>query len=147
MLYRSRDFAFDFELASRKELGRQKIGGNVSSIAVGTLQIEVSVEEKALLYVWGYHPRKMWCSGSFAPLPYRPGCVRLASELEIRKGISIKLAEVGDWPTVYSPDSGWICVGCAEVPLTSDRVEFATNTVAVVEKGRLLSLWLHPEMA
>ena len=146
LVYRSYDWAFDFEFASQKELNRLRGSEGVTSISIGSLQVDVSIEKRTALYVWGYHPRAVWKEEHILVSPYMPGSVRVISDQPLLRGVAVSLAEIGAWPTVYSSDSGWLCIGRTDVPATSEWVEFATSTVAVIQNGELLSIWLHPEI-
>ena len=62
------------------------------------------------------------------------------------EGISIPLTKVNEWPTFYDPISGWLCIGQPITSQTCESVEFATNTVAVIDEASLRAIWLHPSV-
>jgi hypothetical protein len=150
LVYRTNDSAFDFERIDAQQLV-QRIGqGGSTSLTLGTLQIEIGVGTSIALYVWGYHPQASWRHGELPRIETQPSGVRIALANEgwsdLERGISIGLVEINEWPTIYDAKSGWLCIGSPNMHNSSDCVEFASDTVAVIQGDILTALWLHPKI-
>jgi hypothetical protein len=132
-----RDHAFNFKPALREPRGR-------TSLAFGTLQIEVSVETGRLLYVWGYAPVSGWRRDRVVTPEIVAGSVQVM-DMQLIRGVSVGV--VKDPIKVFDPETGWFC---ASVPAlqNSDRtvngIEFATDTIAVVHGDELMAVMVRP---
>jgi len=146
VLYRTDEYSFDFEPDSITDLDKRVGSEGRTSVVIGTLQIEIDVETGAALYVWGYHPYFRWRAGRLPTIASRPGTISVLTKEQLHEGVSVSLVHVNEWTTVYDPTTGWICVGASQVAQTIELVEFATKTVAGIEKGVLRSIWLRPEV-
>ncbi len=135
LIYRSEDYAFNVD--SRPETG-------ITSLLVNNLQLEID-ENGQILYVWGYCPYQTWRRTDSVPSSFIQGILLVHLETEIIPGVSNRLTEPGAWPIFVNPDIGWVCVGELDSSPTARSVEFALNSVAVIEDGLLRALWLHPE--
>ena len=145
VVYRAADYAFDFEIQSHKDLSDRVGQHGTTSLLIGTLQIEVSIETGLLLYVWGYCPSTQWSRATVIPAFRKSGCVKLISSNRLEVGISEKYVKIMQWPIVYDDESGWICVGKADQPMGANWIEFATDTIAVVQGTVLYALLLRPD--
>ncbi len=145
VVYRAADYAFDFELQSDQELSNRVGRQGTTSLLIGTLQIEVSIETGLLLYVWGYCPITQWSRANVFPASRQSGGVKLLSSNRLEVGISEKYIDLMQWPIAYDDASGWICLGKADRPMEANWIEFATDTIAVVRSTVLHALWLHPD--
>lgn len=145
VLYHADEYSFDFKPDSITDLDKRVGSAGRTSIVIGTLQIEIDVETGAALYVWGYHPHLGWRSERLSTIASRPGTISVLTKEQLHDSVSVSLAHVNEWTTVYDPTTGWICVGASQVTKTVEFVEFATKTVAGIEKGVLRSIWLRPE--
>lgn len=141
-LYIEDEHSFDFLPAVGTQVDDRAGTSGTTSLAIGTLQVEVGVESGALLFVWGYLPRESWLIDSVsAPASVREGLVRVKDREPLQAGVSKALALHGEWPTHFDPSSGWVRMGEPTVDLS---VSFASSTVAGFVKDRLTTLWLRP---
>src|SRR5438067_1407980 len=69
LFYSKREYSFRFVPASPDQLTERVGERGVTSLSVGTLQIEVGIEHKRALYVWGLHPYTRWKPGILDPSP------------------------------------------------------------------------------
>lgn len=147
LVYRDADHAFDFVPASMG-IAREHAGASgATSLLLGTLQLEVSAESGVVLYPWGYHPKAAWRASSLSPAAVRRGAVRALSDAPLVAGISRDVAPSARWTTSYDSKSGWVRIARSESDaVAAEAVEFAPGSVAVIERGALVELWLHPRM-
>lgn len=144
LVYRESEYSLDFEpdqgFISHDIAGQQ----GTTSIMIDTLQIEVALETRRLLYVWGYFPAVRWERATVLPISAAQGCVRIRTGAQLIIGVTLALGAAEDWRREYDATSGWLSIHCA-TPTEHDRaVEFATGCVAVLREERLIALWLHP---
>jgi hypothetical protein len=138
------EHSFRFTAASPVDLSERVDGGGLTSLAIGTLQVEVSVATGLLLFVWGLHPRASWRDRAMAIPHAAPGVVRVSQRETLRSGVSLEIAGVGAWSTSFDAETSWVRVGRSEEP-DDVQVLIATDT-AMGLKGRWLnSIWLRPE--
>jgi hypothetical protein len=112
---------------------------------IGTLQIEIGIETRLALFVWGLHSHiSKWRKGPLPRVVSRPGCLKVLFDEEPVVGVSQGLAEVGEWRTTYDANTGWICVSANEHDVAESHREFAENTIAGLSNEKLVSVWLRP---
>jgi hypothetical protein len=144
-LYAGEDYAFNFRMDLREKENRVGKHGTTSFV-VGTLQLEVAVDNPFCLYVWGYCPMGRWERSSLSPPMAQRGSLRASYEKSLISGVSVGIEEMMPANYWFDPDSGWFCAGTTEAASPgAQAVEFASGCLAVVADGRLLSLWVHPE--
>ncbi|GGL06731.1 hypothetical protein Sme01_67050 [Sphaerisporangium melleum] len=142
LTYVEHEYGFSFEPGSPADLARAVGGEGVTSVTIGTLQIEVGVSSRRALYVWGYHPRSLWEEVSLSPPAAKPGAVILDPDEPFEMGVSEALAAVGEWPTAYDPACGWLRI--APDGADDERTEVATGVVLGRRGRELHSVWLQP---
>lgn len=144
LVYAESDHAFGFRAGSPMVL-RDLVGdAGVTSLSIDTLQIEVAVATRVVLFVWGLHPRTRWQTGALEPPSSRPGRIRVADSVRLEAGVSVGLVRGATWLTTYDPGTGWLRVAEAGNLETEDRVLVATGTVIGLLDGKINSLWLQP---
>lgn len=144
--YRSADHAFAFEPDIDAAEWKELLAGERSSLAIDTLQIEVSVPTGRMLYVWGYHPVERWSKATLNPPASGPGALKVQSSDAMIPGASLAIDNGSPWITSHDSRSGWICVRSPSREQVSDAVEFASDSIAEVAGARLVALWLHPRI-
>jgi len=143
--YAIEDYAFDFEIQKPEEWRGTKGPVNCTSLSIGTLQLELWIEESLCLYVWGYCPHVGWKCSPISRPSSRPGALRVVQDTAFIPGVSVGIEEMVPPTSHFNPESGWFCIGNVEAPRGSQVVEFATDTLAAVRGGKLVSLWVKPE--
>lgn len=138
------DYAFDFQVADETEATARKGKAGTTSLILGTLQMEVSIESNLCLYVWGYCPFMKWKALAVAPPSSQAGALQVAIDRAFTAGVSVGIEEMISPTPHFNPNTGWFCMGNSETPDDSLVIEFATDTLAAVQAGRLLSLWVKP---
>jgi hypothetical protein len=142
LYYRASDCAFDFAASQTADLAHRMGSNGTTSIALGTLQLELGLATGTVLFAWGYSPRETWASGTLPPPKLRPGVVRVHSTVTLKPGVAVNFAETQGWTFTYDHASGWIFFGCAGTD--SFATEIATGIGLLVQNGALRGVWLHP---
>ncbi len=141
LVYDSGEYSFRFE---RSELGVTEQG--VTSLSIGTLQVEVDVATGQVLFVWGLHPHTRWREGRARPERVVDGGVAVRVDQELVSGISVTLVEVGEWVTTCDSASGWVHVHPLGWSDDGLQVRIADGTVLGLKEGELSSVWLKPSV-
>jgi hypothetical protein len=145
LIYRAYEYSFDFILESREEAASRAGNKGLTSLVIGTLQIEIGIETRLALFVWGLHSHVgKWRQGVLPRISPEKGGVKILFDEEPVIGVSQGLVEVGEWQTTYDPDTGWICVSANEPDVAESHREFAQDTIAGLTDEKLVSLWLRP---
>jgi hypothetical protein len=145
VIYRAYEYSFDFELESRADAAHRAGNEGVTSLMIGTLQIEIGIESRLALFVWGLHSHvSKWHQRPLPRIASLPGCLKVLFDEEPVIGVSQGLAEVGEWETTYDANTGWICVSANEPDVAESHREFAEDTIAGLTDDKLVSLWLRP---
>jgi hypothetical protein len=146
LYYYQDEYSFSFKPTASNQFSLHVGQHGRTSLLIGSLQVEISIEYRSLLFAWGYHPYQRWREKDLtAPKALAYG-VTLGSEIVLEEGISVALVGVGSWDTWYDSETQWVCVGSYHQPVEATIAEFATNTIAVISKSRLVALWLKAEM-
>ena len=147
LVYRDADHAFDFVPTSTVVVREQSGSKGVTSLLLGTLQLEVSAETGLVLYPWGYHPKAAWLARSLLPAVAPRVAVRAVGDGALDAGVAQDVAPSERWTTSYDAKSGWVRIARSEnAAAWTEAVEFAPGSIAVLERGSLVELWLHPRM-
>jgi len=139
------DFAFDFLAADVLQEKHRKGGAGTSSLVAGTLQVEVSVDQGVILFVWGYCPYLSWRSLSISPPSCKEGILRIIRPAPLVAGVSLGIDSTVSPAAYFDPLSGWLRLGAAEMAGNATAVEFATDSIAAMKGGQLVSIWVRPE--
>jgi|ERR671937_189313 hypothetical protein len=113
-----------------------------------TLQIDVSVETRLLLSVWGYAPKEGWTFRALPQPRFAPGGLRVKEGAELIAGVSIR--NLGpETEFIFDPTSGWFCAKSRQFDLgnsgNSETVLFASDTCGLILDGYLEALFIRPE--
>jgi len=135
VIYRPDEFSFDFQ--------PYYPGG--TSLLINSLQLEVDWKGR-VLYAWGYCPHVTW-ERTNEPVPdFAPGVLRFLSDGRLIPGVSIPITPDGGWPVSVNVQTGWVHIGTySPAVMGAEVVEFASDSVAAIVGGRLVSVWLRPE--
>ncbi|MEK7528602.1 MAG: hypothetical protein AAB592_02465 [Patescibacteria group bacterium] len=139
VIFRSEEYSFDFE---------PRASGGGQSIAINDLQLEFDLETFQILYIYGLCTYCLyWKQSILYPPPASHGkfFAEFMTNKEILPGMSYGYTEPAEWPVYVDFDSGWVCIGQPEVAQKIQAVEFATNSIAVLDNGKLIAIWLRPE--
>ena len=148
LVYQRKDHSFDFYAHNPDELLNRT--GQLKAFSLGvsySLQINVGVETNNLLFVWGYHPMVTAISKALEPPISKPGLVHVQLDgLDAEYGLGYVVSEeVRHWQTWFDASNSWVCLGDLLPTPNADRVEFASDTIAVIQAGNLRAIWLRPK--
>ena len=139
------DFAFVFQESLPGAPIESHGAEGTTSFLIGTLQLEVDIASSICLYPCGYCPSVTWRLTSLVAPPSRPGALRFSCDEPLTEGISVGLEDMIVVQFFFDPQTGWFCAGDNQISPDISAVEFATDCMAVVIDGRLVSLWIRPE--
>lgn len=142
LTYDESEYGFSFSTQSRESLNQRLGSQGVTSVLIDTLQLEVDIESREVLFAWGYFPITRSVVAEFSDPHYIPGRVSISSDNTFEPGVSFEIP--GDsWHISHDPASGWIVVRQTEAA-GIEFVQIATGTVLGIANGNLVSVWLHP---
>ncbi|MFJ7903084.1 hypothetical protein ACIQ6V_21750 [Streptomyces sp. NPDC096198] len=141
LTYDDSEYGFSFDARSPKALGERLGTKGVTSALIGTLQLEIDVESREIVYVWGYFPNVRGDVGDLEAPVASPGRVFLSSDDFLEAGVSFDVPGK-PWRVTYDPSSGWVALRLSDAPAT--LVQIADGTVVGLDDGALVSLWLRP---
>lgn len=145
LYYRVAEHAFDFAPAGAADLTARTGPSGTTSIALGTLQLELDVASYTLLYAWGYCPRGVWISKELPKPELRQAVVRLVHDsTTLQPGVAIELPEAKRWSFAHDLKSNWVY--CGETQLGTSAIEIASGIGLVIRDGALDGVWLHPSV-
>jgi|SRR5216683_1384098 len=141
--YVDSEHSFDFEVGSPADLTRRAGESGVTSVLIGTLQVEVGVASRRALYVWGLHPRIRWAPAQLMPPRVEPRAAFFDPDRPFAPGASVAVAPVGAWFTEFDAGNGWVRV--ASDAVADDEVaQIAEGVLLGGRAGELHSIWLQP---
>jgi hypothetical protein len=121
-------------------------------IGFGSLQIDVRLLNYNAISVWGYctlnNQKKLIPPINFSKignLIINLDDKKASGEI-IYSGISYTYSDINEFPILFDPSNGWVCIGNHSVNNHYNYVEFADNIIAVIENSSLIALWLHPRL-
>lgn len=144
LFYDEAAYSFRYE-ADPSGLDGHLAAGGVTSVSIGTLQIEVDVESGQALYAWGFHPHLQWAEARLAAPAAEPGRVVFEPPEPFAPGVSVEVAPVGGWRTWHDRVNGWVRVGPDPLP-DDTQVRIAEGVVLGGRGEELHSVWLHPAL-
>ena len=120
-----------------------KPDGGITSVLINDLQLEID-DEGTVLYVWGLFPRADKCDTTTASPPKSVRkTLRFASSEEWTPGVSVRLNK-RSWDYFVNESTGWVAVGNPNTPPISRAIEFAPNSIAVLDGDSVVAVWLKP---
>src|SRR5215469_2756216 len=143
LCYSNDEHSFRFDVGSPADLASRVGPGGATSIAIGTLQVEVAVATRRALFAWGLHPRGRWRVEHMDLPRAQEGEVLFDASVHLVPGVTVTAAPVGQWATKFDPDSGWVRVE-ADSDADDMEVKIAEGVIVGGRDGALHSLWLHP---
>lgn len=99
LVYRAEDHAFDFD-----EYPSEAAEGPRTSLLIGTIQVEVDVATRRLLFVWGYSPSAGWCQSPVRPVEGAAGRAYVPLGMELRPGMSQEVVQQSELRSKVDPE-------------------------------------------
>ncbi len=117
--------------------------GGITSVLVNDLQLEVD-DRGIVLYAWGLFPRAKKCNPTTSRPPNaRRLRLRFIPDEDWTPGVSTRLNKQS-WDVFANRSDGWVGVGNPDTPRNSQAIEFAPNSIAVLDGGSIIAVWLKP---
>lgn len=132
VIYVRSEYSFDFEPSRNADI----------TLMINNLYLGIDSETMSALQVWGYSPKSSWINKKLRVPLSSNGKLKLSERVEA--GLSKKLLGSESWKTNFDPETGWVCIGDENLSHQEIAVEFATNTIAVLDGEKLISIWLKP---
>lgn len=108
----------------------------------GYTSLDVSLISSTLYCISGFNPQKMWKKANLRYPVANQGLVKVIFDFNVEKGMGIDYAI--DWETFYDINTGVICICNSNIPYNAINVEFANSTVASIDNGNLVGIWIKP---
>ena len=137
--------AYLADTRSGAHLPSQRVGQ--TSLVAGTLQLEVSVPDGTVMWLWGYAPLSAWRRASLI-VPEAKHAALTVVNPNIEAAKSVRL-----WPDdrislMVDPSSGWfrLCDATYSPREQGEMwIEFAQDTIAELRADRLVAIFVRPE--
>lgn len=134
LIYYKEENSFDFVPSRNADI----------SLLIGYIHIGVDSETMTVQQVWGLYPHEGWIKKTLNIPSFIEG--ELMVEGDIQPGMTYRLDGNEKWTAKFDSRTGWVCVGESEIIKNDIVIKFADNTIAVINDGKLKSLWLRPEL-
>ncbi len=108
----------------------------------GYTSLDVSLISSTLYCVSGFNPQKTWEKANLAYPRVSYGLVKVIFDFSTQRGLGMDYAI--DWKTFYDKSTGVICMCGSNISYNAINVEFTNNTVASIDNGKLVAVWLKP---
>lgn len=108
----------------------------------GYNSLDVKLENGRVLQMTGLNPDYNWVEKELVAPICKKGILTVLFEEKYQDGTGILYAS--GWQTYFNGKTGWVCIGNPDCNSKSKSVEFAKNTIAVIENGHLSSIWIRP---
>lgn len=132
LTYIRNENSFDFKPSKNSDI----------TLMIGYIYLGIDSGTMLAQQIWGYSSKLSWGEKKLKIPTYFKG--ELLLEEEIEAGMSKRLVESGRWQTSYDKGTGWVCIGNECISQNEVAVEFAKNTIGVLDGGTLKSIWLRP---
>lgn len=108
----------------------------------GYTSLDVSLISSTLYCVSGLSPQNTWKKAKLMYPSASQGLVKVIFDFSVQPGMGIDYAI--NWETFYDTSTGVICICNSNIPYDVANVEFTNNTVASIDNGNLVAVWLKP---
>ncbi len=142
-VYVTEDHAFSFNPKVSPHALEIVGDAGTTSLALGTLQLEVSIRTRRCLWLWGYSPQTGWARARVEAPPAEEGGVQVL-DADLLSGVAIRAASDDAISRVFDRDSGWFALLTSSEP-KGKAVLLATDTVVLVDAGKLAAVYVRPK--
>jgi len=138
-------FQLVYREAEHSFLAVPKPSGGITSVLVNDLQLEVD-DRGTVLYAWGLFPHAEKCiPTTLLPPTTRRLRLRFIPDEDWTPGVSTRLNKQ-PWDVFANRSDGWVAVGTPETPPNSEAIEFAPNSIAILDGDSIVAIWLKPKV-
>jgi hypothetical protein len=146
LIYRQSEYSLDFILNPDNTpmyLGNK----GFCSISINTLQLEVDIENRKILYPWGYFPTINYISQKINIPQSVCGNIYISNEIDLKAGVSYDISDSKSWKIFKDIDNGWICISgnknFNEIK-NATYIEFVKNSILCIKDNIFISLFIKP---
>lgn len=148
LIYRESEYSIDFLCSSVYELEEITGSQGCVSLTMGTLQLEVGIESRRVLYPWGLFPLIRAENGRITVPDYRPGAVIVdICNSKLIPGVAFEVPGSRKWSIIKDISNGWIYIGPTPEQIADadiSFIEFSTDSVLGIKDSKIVSLLLRP---
>lgn len=109
----------------------------------GYNSLDIKLEDGRVLQMTGINPDYNWIEKELVIPLFKQGILTVSFDGKYQEGTGIQYAS--NWQTYFNSKTGWVCIGNPDCNSKSKGVEFAKNTVAVIDNEQLSSIWIRPQ--
>ncbi|MFE3687524.1 hypothetical protein ACFXPM_30410 [Streptomyces sp. NPDC059095] len=142
LTYDESEHGFSFSAQSSSALTERLGTEGVTSLLIGTLQLEVDIESQDVLFAWGYLPNIRRKTAALGTPDYSPGQVSISTDYSLEPGVSLDVPGE-NWEVLFDPASGWVAI-LRKKTVRAELVQVASGIVLGLTNGDLVSIWLLP---
>ncbi|HET7176632.1 MAG TPA: hypothetical protein VFK21_11570 [Gammaproteobacteria bacterium] len=137
LAYRKEEHSLSFELSSDQKdlIGFQ----GRTSLTFQTLQAEVDIASKRLLYLWGYFPIVNAISGDISELDSQNASVTV-QDVVLRPGVSIEFLSARKWKKVFDRNMKFIYFGPEELAFGETRIQICNDAIICFSENQPVSM-------
>lgn len=148
LIYRESEYSLDFLYSSPKQLKKKSGHQGYMSLTFGTLQIEVGIETKALLYPWGLLSLINLEKQKLEIPEYKEGCIKIEpKEFKLIDGVSFDIPGSNTWKFILDQDSGWLYMGNENsTSQKTSYIEIASGAILGLSDGDISCILIKPEI-
>lgn len=124
------------------KLARTGSDGSVS-LRIGSLQLEVGITTRQVLYAWGYSPRESWNAARCDLADMPPGAVFADPDHPFVPGQPVALDRPEEWLVDHDARSGWLRISSPSNEGTGTLTLIADGIAVGTYAKEIVSVWLH----
>ncbi|MDR1461124.1 MAG: hypothetical protein LBI78_05715 [Campylobacteraceae bacterium] len=120
---------------------------NFCSLSINTLQLEVDIEKRKILYPWGYFPLVNYVYRKINKPQSVYGNIYINSNEGLQHGVSYDISNPKSWKLFKDIDNGWVCISKNEDINDIKNnicIEFAKNSILCIKNNTANSLFMKP---
>lgn len=137
LAYRKAEHSLSFELSSDQKslIGLQ----GRTSLTFQTLQVEIDIASKRLLYPWGYFPIVNAISGDISEFDSQNGSVTVQG-MVLQPGVSIEYLSARKWKKIFDRRMKFIYFGPEELVFGEVRIQICNDTFICFSENQPVSI-------
>lgn len=146
LVYRESEYSIDFTCSSSKQLEFKTGDQGCMSLTAGTLQLEVGVESREILYPWGFFPiMNIEARAIEVPISKGGSIIVDPEGFDLIEGVSWDIPGSNSWKIIREQDGGWIYIGPDKVLFDKGSyVEFASGAILGLKDGDISCIFIRP---
>lgn len=136
LLYRANEYSIDIHSDNKVQISTGR------TILINDIQLEID-NDNTILYLWGYCPLINAQRINLEIPQFSIGKLWIELDEQLSVGFPVRYnSEL--WKIYKSKNDAWFCIGSPKIPKEYTAIEFCQNCIAIIEDGKLVSLYLKP---